>query len=99
MTMTESIDRMAASGPIRLWHPAGCPACRGTGFRGRQAIAEFLTPDGEVERLIFSRADHNDIEKAAIANGMVPMFRAGLAAALAGTTTIEEVVRSIQADA
>jgi general secretion pathway protein E len=87
-----------AAGPIMLWHPVGCPACRGTGFRGRQAIAEFLVPDGEVERLIFSRADHNEIERAAIAGGMVPMFRTGIAAALAGSTTIEEVVRSIQAD-
>ena len=87
-----------AAGPIMLWHPVGCPACRGTGFRGRQAIAEFLVPDDEVERLIFSRADHNEIERAAIAGGMVPMFRTGIAAALAGSTTIEEVVRSIQAD-
>jgi hypothetical protein len=29
---------------------------------------------------------------------MVPMFRAGLDAAVAGDTTIEEVVRCIQAD-
>jgi general secretion pathway protein E len=82
-----------------LWHPVGCPVCRGTGFRGRQAIAEFLIPDETVERLIFSRADHNEIERAAIANGMTTMFRAGIAAAQAGSTTIEEVVRSIQADA
>jgi general secretion pathway protein E len=84
--------------PVMLWHPVGCPSCRGTGFRGRQAIAEFLIPDQAVERLIFARADHNEIERAAIAGGMVPMFRAGIAAALEGSTTIEEVVRSIQAD-
>ena len=82
-----------------LWHPVGCPSCRGTGFRGRQAIAEFLIPDQAIERLIFARADHNEIERAAIAGGMVPMFRAGIVAALEGSTTIEEVVRSIQADA
>ena len=34
-----------------------------------------------------------------VAGGMVPMFRAGIVAALKGSTTIEEVVRSIQADA
>jgi general secretion pathway protein E len=84
---------------VTLWHPVGCPACRGTGYRGRQAIAEFLQPDDAVERLIFARADHGEIERAAVAGGMTTMFRAGIAAALAGTTTIEEVVRSIQADA
>ena len=52
----------------------------------------------EIERLIFSRADHSAIERAAIAGGMEAMFDAGLNAALAGETTIEEVTRSIRAD-
>ncbi len=90
------LDRHTTRRPITLWHAAGCPACRNTGFRGRQAIAEFLAPDAAVERLIFARGDHNDIERAAVAAGMVTMFDAGLAAALDGTTTLEEVVRSIR---
>ncbi len=88
----------AASGPIMLWHAVGCPNCRGTGYRGRQAIAEFLVPDAEIERLIFARAENAEVERAAVAGGMVTMFQAGLQAALAGTTTIEEVVRSIRAE-
>ena len=39
------------------------------------------------------------IERAAVAAGMVPLFDAGLMAALAGETTIEEVVRSIRTEA
>ena len=85
-------------GPMRLWHPVGCPKCRGTGYRGRLAIAEFLRPDPAVERLIFARAETAEIERAAVAGGMVPMFDTGLDAALAGTTTVEEVVRSIRAE-
>jgi general secretion pathway protein E len=85
--------------PLKLWHPVGCAQCRSTGYRGRQAIAEFLQPDSAVEHLIFSKADHMEIERAAVAGGMVTMFQAGLEAALAGTTTIEEVVRSIRAEA
>ena len=93
------LDRRTQERPVRLWHPVGCDKCRGTGYRGRQAIAEFLQPNADIERLIFARAEHTEIERAAVAAGMVTMFDAGLDAALAGTTTVEEVVRSIRAEA
>ena len=93
------LERRTAGRPVRLWHPVGCDKCRGTGYRGRQAIAEFLAPNADIERLIFARAEHTEIERAAVAAGMVTMFDAGLDAALAGTTTVEEVVRSIRAEA
>jgi general secretion pathway protein E len=92
------LDRRTTARPIVLHHPVGCPQCRGTGYRGRQAIAELLIPNEEIERLIFARADHGAIERAAIAGGMVSMFDAGLDAALDGITTVEEVVRSIRAE-
>ena len=53
-----------------LYHAVGCPECRQSGYRGRFAVAEFLTLNAEIEQLIFSRADHNSIERAAIAAGM-----------------------------
>ena len=92
------LDRRCEGTPV-LWHPVGCDRCRNTGFRGRQAIAEFLQPDAEIERLIFTRADGAEIERAAVAAGMATMFDTGVEAALAGTTTVEEVVRSIRAEA
>ncbi|PPQ35372.1 GspE/PulE family protein [Rhodopila globiformis] len=92
------LDRRTSARPITLSYAVGCPACRQTGYRGRAAIAEFLPMGPEIERLIFSRADHSAIERAAVAEGMESMFDAGLAAALAGETTIEEVTRSIRAD-
>ena len=41
----------------------------------------------------------SEIERAAVAGGMAPMFDAGMLAVLAGVTTIEEVVRSIRSEA
>jgi general secretion pathway protein E len=93
------LEARAPGGRVRLWHKVGCAQCRSTGYRGRQAIAEFLVPDSDIEHLIFSKADQSEIERAAVKGGMVTMFQAGLDAALAGTTTIEEVVRSIRAEA
>jgi general secretion pathway protein E len=92
------LDRRTEIRPIMLSHAVGCPACRQTGYRGRAAISEFLEMGPDIERLVFARADHATIERAAIASGMQTMFDAGLAAALAGETTIEEVTRSIRAD-
>ncbi len=93
------LGERAKAGPIRLWHAVGCAQCRSTGYRGRQAIAEFLEPSPAIEHLIFSKAGQDEIERAAVGQGMKTMFQAGLDAAMAGTTTIEEVVRSIRAEA
>ncbi|GAA4490013.1 GspE/PulE family protein [Gluconacetobacter tumulicola] len=91
------LRRLSGGAPVTLFHAVGCPRCRQTGYSGRQAIAELLEPDEAIEHLIFSRSDHMAIERAAIAAGMVPMFTAGLAAALRGETTIEDVTRSVRA--
>ena len=81
-----------------LYHAVGCPECRQSGYRGRFAVAEFLTLNAEIEHLIFSRADHNSIERAAIAGGMKTIYQYGVEAALAGETTIEEVLRGLRAE-
>ena len=92
------LDGNGDAAPV-LHHPVGCPHCRNTGYRGRLAIAEFLQPSPEIERLIFGRADGAEIERAAVAAGMVTLFDAGIDAALAGETTLEELTRAIRTDA
>src|SRR5271170_2058931 len=93
------LQRLASSDAITLYHPKGCPECRGTGFRGRRAIAELLVPNRAIDKLIFEGADDTAIERAAIADGMRPIFDGGLLAVLEGDTTIEEVVRCIRSEA
>jgi general secretion pathway protein E len=93
------MTRLAPAKAIALYHPVGCPACRGTGFRGRRAIAELLVPTRAIDRLIFEGADDAAIERAAVGDGMRPIFDSGLLAVLDGDTTIEEVVRCIRSEA
>ena len=92
------LERLAPTNEITLYHPKGCLECRGTGFRGRRAIAELLVPNRTVDRLIFEGADDAAIERAAIEQGMRPIFDSGLLAVLEGDTTIEEVVRCIRSE-
>jgi general secretion pathway protein E len=93
------LQRLAPAEAITLYHPKGCPDCRGTGFRGRRAIAELLVPNRAIDRLIFEGADDAAIEQTAVEQGMRPIFDSGLLAVLKGDTTIEEVVRSIRSEA
>lgn len=89
------LDRRSGGQPLKLRQPVGCTHCRNIGYRGQFAVAEFLSPSPEIDRLIYNGADHTDIERAAVAGGMITMFDAGLDAALRGETTIEEVGRCI----
>ena len=92
------LDRLAGSRPITLYRAAGCPACRGTGYRGRRAIGELLVPSPAIERLIYDRAEDAAVERAAVAGGMRPIFDNGLAAVCEGDTTVEEVVRCVRSE-
>src|SRR5438067_8799230 len=68
------LERLAPQRKITLFHPQGCPNCRGTGFRGRRAIAELLVPNRAIDRLIFEGADDSTIERTAVEQGMRPIF-------------------------
>src|SRR5690349_4047398 len=93
------LERLAPDKEITLFHAQGCPECRGTGFRGRRAIAELLIPSRATDRLIFDGADDAALERSAVEQGMRPIFDSGLLAVVEGDTTIEEVVRCIRSEA
>ena len=81
--------------PIRLWKP-GSSAANPTGYRGRRAIMEFLTMSDPLRRLVMQRANEGEIERQARAEGMRTMYEDGIAKAVAGITTLEEVLRVTQ---
>lgn len=81
--------------PGELFRAEGCQVCGKTGFMGRFAIHEILNVNEEIERMIVEHAHSEDIQKAALVDGMVPLRQAGLAAVAEGTTSIEEVLRVI----
>jgi general secretion pathway protein E len=76
-----------------LCEKVGCERCRGTGYAGRTVISELLVVDEAVRARILASSTEQDIEAAGIAGGMRTMLADGLAKALAGTTTIDEVLR------
>ena len=89
------LEKYTSERPIRLWKP-GTSASNPTGYRGRRAIMEFLVMTDPLRRMIMQRADAGEIERTARAEGMRTMYEDGIAKAVAGVTTLEEVLRVTQ---
>ncbi|MDS4027754.1 MAG: type II secretion system ATPase GspE [Candidatus Contendobacter sp.] len=78
---------------ITLYKAVGCEQCGGTGYRGRAAIMEFLIMSDPLRRMVLKHADATELQTEAQKEGMDTMYEDGLRKAVAGLTTIEEVLR------
>ncbi len=86
------------SNTLTLRRPVGCDHCNGTGYRGRLVIAEVLVMTETIRRAVLDHATASEIKRLAIQEGMETMYQDGLRKALAGITTIEEVLRVAEAE-
>jgi type II secretory ATPase GspE/PulE/Tfp pilus assembly ATPase PilB-like protein len=80
---------------IRL--AVGCPACRGTGYRGRTGIFELLVVDDELRDAVTRRAGAGQLRRLALERGMRPLRADGWRQVVSGVTTVEEVRRVVPA--
>ena len=88
----------AGPGPIGLYRPGGCDRCNGTGYRGRLVISEVLLMTDPIRKLVLRHATASEIQRLAREEGMVTMYEDGLRKAMAGRTTVEEVLRVAEDD-
>ncbi|MEY4560781.1 MAG: hypothetical protein RLZZ618_58 [Pseudomonadota bacterium] len=72
---------------------SGCGDCRGTGYRGRKAIAEVLTMTPAIAELVVERRSVRQLMEAARQNGTRSLFDDALALVARGETTLDEVRR------
>ncbi|HET7518722.1 MAG TPA: response regulator, partial [Actinomycetes bacterium] len=71
----------------------GCGFCAQTGYQGRIGLFEVVRVTRKLLELIVARAPEGAVKEGAVASGMRSMRADGLAKALAGRTTLEEVLR------
>jgi len=72
----------------------GCGHCRGTGYKGRKAIAEILNLDDDIREMIATRRPLKAIKEAARSNGTRLLRESALDAVKRGETTLEEINRA-----
>jgi general secretion pathway protein E len=79
--------------PAAWKEPVGCPACMGTGYRGRLGIYEMIPVSDRMRQLIVDGASVHDMKAQARAEGHRFLREDGLLKAWQGLTTVEEVLR------
>ncbi len=93
-------ELLAASG-LTTWSTSGwkfhvgrgCAHCRGSGYRGRLAVAEVLPMTDTLRELILARAPMSQVKEAARRAGTRLLREVALAAVARGDTTLVEVNR------
>jgi general secretion pathway protein E len=83
----------AAVGHFHFVMGTGCGRCRGTGYRGRTAIAEILLLDDELRQLIIDRQPIARVKEAARRRGLHFLRESAVAQVAAGRTTLQEINR------
>lgn len=91
--ITESGIKSAAAQNIRFRAGRGCGHCRGTGFKGRKAIAEVLYLNDEIRELIIAKQPIRLIREAASRNGTRFLRDGALDLVIQGESTLQEINR------
>jgi type IV pilus assembly protein PilB len=78
-------------GSWQAFGPAGCDACKGTGYKGRIGIYEVMPISDEMRQLIMRSANALDIADQSQKEGVKNLRQSGLLKVKQGVTSLEEV--------
>jgi type IV pilus assembly protein PilB len=80
----------------KFYKGKGCDECHHSGYISRIGIYEVLQMSEKIKNLVIQRGLSDQLQKQAIAEGMVTMLHDGMNKISAGLTTIEEVLRAVR---
>lgn len=79
----------------RMYTPVGCPACNGTGFRGRIGVFEAIVVDAEIDAFVRNNPSENDIRTLQKKRPLLTMEEDGVVKILNGVTSLSELTRVV----
>lgn len=76
-----------------LFQGEGCPACFGSGYKGRHGIYELMVINNALKKQIVKSPDAVEMRRIALETGMVSLLTHGCDLVRLGVTTVAEVLR------
>ncbi|TXL01862.1 type II secretion system protein GspE [Methylococcaceae bacterium HT1] len=89
----KGLSRFLKNGELTLYQATGCKECGGIGYSGRLAIIEFLVMNDSLRKMVMEHKESGLIQEEAVRGGMLSIYQDGLAKAVKGLTTLDEVLR------
>jgi len=86
-------ESLKIHGDIKVFRGTGCEKCNQTGYRGRIAAHEILELDAGIREAVARDVGALELRVKALESGMTSLRDDGMAKALRGITTLEEVTR------
>jgi type II secretory ATPase GspE/PulE/Tfp pilus assembly ATPase PilB-like protein len=81
-----------------IYGPAGCDQCRNQGYSGQVGVFELMSFNRELRQMVLAGQPTEDLQKQAIAAGMIEFRRAAMLKIAQGLTSTEEVLRELPAE-
>ena len=78
-----------------IYRPKGCERCSYGGYSGRIGVYELMAMDNTLREMTFANASHMDLRRQSLLSGMSSLRADGARKVLAGTTSIEDVLRVV----
>lgn len=76
---------------ITLFKAVGCPACDGSGYRGRTGIHELLVTSRGIKELIYHKGTADEIQTLSMKESMRTLMQDGIAKMFKGQTDLAQV--------
>lgn len=85
-------------GDKQLYRSVGCRTCRNVGYSGRFGIYELMVTTEDIRQLAHERVSSWTIKQAALKQGMKTLRNDAWTKAIAGKTSVDEVIRVTKGD-
>ena len=94
-TFDEIREMLPTDQLVQVFGPRGCEQCCDSGYVAQTGLFELMTMNQPMRRLVADATSSDEIERVAIAGGMLDIRRSALLKVARGETSIDEILRDV----
>lgn len=93
--MEKKMLGVSVNSEIQIFEPCGCNQCSNTGYKGRIGVYEMMMINKKIKSIIADNGTTEEIEEAAVSDGMSTLHESAARLVREGVTSVEELRRIV----